>query len=287
MRVAAAAWPLEWHADRGAYADKLDRWFRTADADLLVFPEYAGMEASLIAAPACDTPDAWIALAATAAPWVLDLHMRLARRHGVHCLVGSLPVDTGAGYVNRAYLVSPDGGVLWQDKRIPTPWERARTSLMPGDPLMVADTALGRIGILVCHDAEFPPHARALDCDLLLVPACTDTDHGAARVRTAAMARALEGPCVAVLAQTVGDVAGCCFLDANSGRAGIYGPADTGFPATGILAEGPPLQAGWTSARIPMDALARLKAGQGEVSIGLDWPRSELEERAPLRPFAM
>lgn len=287
MRVAAAAWPLEWHADRDAYAAKLARWFDTARADLLVFPEYAGMEASLVAPPPRDTPGAWIDLAAASAPWVLGLHVELARRHGVHCLMGSLPVASPAGPVNRAYLVSPAGAVLWQDKRIPTPWERTHTALVPGDPLTVAQTALGRVGVLVCHDAEFPDHARALRCDLLLIPACTDTDRGAARVRVAARARALEGTCVAIMAQTVGEVPGCCFLDANSGRAGIYAPPDAGVPPDGILAESAPRQPGWVRADIPVDALARLREGLGEVAIARDWPRAAQAHPAPLRRFAM
>lgn len=285
VRVATAAWPIEWHADRSGYAEKLARWVASADADLLVFPEYAGMEAALVDPPERDLPDTWLALAADRAEEVLDLHIALARRHGVHILAGSLPVRTSLGYVNRAYLIAPTGAVLWQDKQIPTPWERAHTSLTPGDPLMVAETDLGRIGILVCHDSEFPLLARALECDLLLVPACTDADHGAHRVRTAARARALEGACITVLAQTVGDVPGCCYLDANSGRAGLYAPADIGFPASGILAESPLTAPGWVSADIDTAALSRLKEGRGEVSIPLDWPRSERTGTAPVRRF--
>lgn len=280
MRVASAIWPLERHADWTAYAAKLEAWVTSAEADLLVFPEYAGMEACLTTAPARDTPQDWVDHAANTAEDVLALHVDLAQRYERHILMGSLPVATEAGLVNRAHLIASSGTVLWQDKQIPTPYERAHTTLVPGDPLRVFDTALGRIGVLVCHDAEFPLLARAQPCDVLLIPACTDAPHGAARVRAVARARALEGACVSALSQTIGDVEGCCFLDTNCSGAGIFAPPDRGFPDDGVLARVPPETSGWARAEVDMDALAALKDGRGEVAIPLDWPHSERAEPA-------
>lgn len=274
MRIATAAWTLEWHRSWADYAAKVEDWIGAAAAELLVFPEYAGVEGALIHPPARDTPQDWIEHAAAVAGAVLDLHADLARRHGVHVLVGSLPVWSGDALVNRAYLVTPAGDVHWQDKQIPTPWERAHTSLRAGDPLAVAETGLGRIGILVCHDAEFPPLGRALDCEILLVPACTDAAHGAARVRNAARARALENAALSVLSQTRGDLPGCSLLDVNAGRAGIYAPPDRGFPGDGILAETGRDAAGWARAEVDLAALDTLRSGRGEVAIPLDWPEA-------------
>lgn len=282
MRIAAAAWPLEWHRDWNGYAEKLERWFETAEAELLVFPEYAGMEAALIEPPARDLPPDWIDHAAARAEAALALHVKLCGRYGVHCLMGSLPVRVPEGIVNRAHLISPAGAVLWQDKQVPTPWERAQTGLVAGDPPMVMETGWGRVGVLVCHDAEFPPLARALDCDLLLVPACTDTEAGATRVRNAARARALEGCCLSVLSQTLGAVEGCSFLDVNRGRAGIYAPPDRGFPGDGIVAEGELDAAGWIRADAPLEALSHLRRGRGEVAVPADWTLAEA--RAALAP---
>ncbi len=282
MRIAAAAWPLDWHRDWRGYAEKLGRWFETAEAELLVFPEYAGMEAALIEAPARDLPPDWLEHATARAEAAVALHADLCVRHGVHCLMGSLPVRVPEGIVNRAHLLGPDGAVLWQDKQVPTPWERAQTDLVPGDPPIVTETEWGRLGVLVCHDAEFPPLARALDCDILLVPACTDTEAGATRVRNATRARALEGCCIAVLSQTLGLVCGCSFLDVNRGRAGVYGPPDRGFPGDGILAEGEFDVAGWVRAEAPLEALSHLRGGRGEVAIPADWTRAEA--RAALAP---
>ena len=280
MRVASATWPLERHASWHDYAAKLDNWVAASEADLLVFPEYAGMESCLTTPPERDTPQDWVDHAARSADDVLSLHVDLAQRHRRHILAGSLPVATDAGLVNRAWLISPTGSLAAQDKQIPTPYERAHTNLIPGGPLRVFDTALGRIGVLICHDAEFPLLARAQPCDILLIPACTDAPHGAARVRTAARARALEGACVTALSQTIGEVPGCCFLDTNRSGAGIFGPPDRGFPDDGILARVPADTPGWARADVDLDALAALRDGRGEVAIPLDWPQSERSEAA-------
>jgi predicted amidohydrolase len=105
----------------------------------------------------------------------------------------------------------------------------------------VFDTALGRIGVLICYDAEFPLLGRALieaGVEILLVPSCTEALSGYWRVRIGAMARALEGQCVVVHSPTVGPAPWSPAVDMNTGAAAIYGPPDLGFPETGVLAEG-------------------------------------------------
>lgn len=51
MKVAAAAYPLDWFDDWSAYVAKITRWVQEAageGADLLVFPEYGAMELSTL-----------------------------------------------------------------------------------------------------------------------------------------------------------------------------------------------------------------------------------------------
>ena len=99
------------------------------------------------------------------------------------------------------------------------------------------DTALGRIGVLICYDSEFPLLARAqieAGAQLLLVPSCTDSLHGYWRVRLAAQARALEGQCYAIQAPLVGNAEWSPAIDINRGAAGIFGPPDGAFPDDGI-----------------------------------------------------
>src|SRR3546814_12430890 len=44
-------------------------------------------------------------------------YAEFARRHGVHIIAPSLPVQHGNVFVNRSYLLAPNGAIAWQDKR--------------------------------------------------------------------------------------------------------------------------------------------------------------------------
>ena len=131
----------------------------------------------------------------------------------MHICAASAPVfddSLGPRPVNRARLFTPLGGCGVQDKQIMTRFEREDWDVVPGGGLQVFDTALGKIGILICYDSEFPLLARACrDAELMLVPSCTEALAGYWRVRIGAMARALENQCVTAMASLVGDAAWC------------------------------------------------------------------------------
>lgn len=287
MRVAAAAWPLDPHADFAAHAAKLSAWVAEAagrGAELLVFPEYGAMELAALGGPAV-AADLEAALR-EAARWreASDaLHLRLAAAHGVHILGASGPVwDGGARPVNRATLYGPGGIVGHQDKQIMTRFEREEWGVVPGGPLCPLDTPLGRLGVLICYDAEFPLLARALveqGAEVLLVPSCTEALSGLTRVRVGAMARALENQCVVVHAALVGPAPWCAGVEANTGRAAVYAPPDLGFPDTGILAESALNVPGWTIAEIDRQAIRRVRR-EGAVLNHRDWA----EQAARLAP---
>jgi len=104
-------------------------------------------------------------------------------------------------------------------------------------------------------------HAEALnDADLILAPSCTEALTGYSRVRIGAMARALEAQCVTVMASTVGAADWSPAVDANTGTGGIFGPPDTGFPPTGVIAEGALDTPGWTVAEVDLGAVAHVRA---------------------------
>lgn len=286
MKIAAAAWPIDRHDDWAGYAAKLSSWVEEAagaGADLLVFPEYGAMElASLAGAEVAGDLEASLRAVSDLAERADALNARLAIAHGVHILGASAPVWAGPRPVNRARLFTPEGGTAFQDKQIMTRFEREAWHVAPGGPLTLFDTALGKIGVLICYDAEFPLLARALvaaGADILLVPSCTDTLAGYWRVRIGAMARALEGQCVAVQAPTVGAAPWCPAIDENIGAAGIYGPPDLGFPETGILAEGALNAPGWVYATADPAAIARVRA-EGAVRNMAHWD----EQTARIKP---
>jgi predicted amidohydrolase len=277
MKIAAAAYPIDWHDSWASYDAKLTRWVEAAaqeGAELLVFPEYGAMElASLAGAGVAADLEGSLRAVSELSERADALHARLAMTHGVHILGASAPVWLGERPVNRARLFGPDGATGFQDKQIMTRFERETWDVRPGGGLTLFESTLGRIGVLICYDAEFPLLARALveaGAEILLVPSSTEALSGYWRVRVGAMARALEGQCVVVHAPSVGAAPWCPAVDENVGAAAIYGPPDAGFPATGVLAEGELNVAGWVFAEVDLDAVDHVRR-DGQVLNFRDW----------------
>lgn len=277
--LAAAQYPIDRVTSWQAYKAKLVRWVEGAareGAQLLVFPEYAGMELASLFGPEVER-DLARQLDAVAGMEleVAGLHRDLARRHGVYILAGSQPARVAAGvYRNRARLASPNGLDSHQDKVVMTRFERERWGVSGGTELRVFATTLGRIGVAICYDVEFPLLVRRLveaGAELILAPSCTDTLRGYHRVRLGAQARALENQCVVVQAPTVGNAPWSPAVDVNVGAAGVYGPPDHGFPDDGVLARGRPDQAMWLFAEIDLERAAEVRA-RGQVLNHRDWP---------------
>lgn len=280
MKIATAAYALDWFDNFAAYEAKLTTWVQKAEgADLLVFPEYGAMElASLGGTAITDDPEESLREVARHARAASDLHIRLAREHGCHILAASGPVFEADRPVNRAVLFGPKGRIGYQDKQIMTRYERDEMDVIGAPGLKIFDTELGRIGILICYDSEFPLLGRVLaeaGVELILVPSCTDTVAGFHRVRIGAMARALESQCVIVHSPTVGRNDWLQVADENRGRAAVYGPPDGLWPETGIIAEGGMDQPGWTFAEIDRSRIGESRR-DGAVLPFAHWPESEV-----------
>lgn len=289
ITIAAAAYAPERLPDLAAWRSKLERWLGDAHdlgADLAVFPEYAAMELAPTTGEGAER-DVSRALAAVARqmPAADAIHQELARRFGLHLVAGSGPARGSDGrYHNVARLITPDGRLGRQAKSMLTPWERA-WGLAPGRRLRVFETALGRIAIAVCYDSEFPLNVRAqceAGAELVAVPACTDAMTGYSRVRTAALARALENQCATVASPLSGRADWCPAIDVNVGAAGLYGPADRGVSDNGIIAEGSLDATGWTVATVDVDAIRETRL-TGEVRTFSHW--TEQAGARALAPF--
>ena len=277
VRIAAAAYPLDALPTLGAIEDKIARWVAEAAGDgaqLLVFPEYGAME---LAAPAGEAVvaslDASLEAVSDARERIDAVHADLAERHKVHILGASGPRRGADGrYRNRARSFAPSGKSAAQDKLVMTPFEHD-WGITPGETAQVLDTSIGKIGVAICYDSEFPLLVRAMveaGAEIILVPSCTEFVSGYHRIRTASMARALEGTCVSVVSPTVGDSTWSPAVDYNNGAAGIYVPAEKDLSDTGILAEGTLNAPGWVHATVDLAALARL-ADTGEMRNRADW----------------
>lgn len=213
MKIAAAAYPVEWHNRWNDFVGKLRVWVRTGKeqgAQLLVFPEYAALEiASLAGEDNARDPRRAVEAVVARIGDVDDLHASLAREFGVFLCAGSAPVRAEDGQiVNRARLFAPDGSRGAQDKLAPTAYEREAIGVIPGGGLTVFETALGRVAVLIGEDVLLPGTAEALAAagvDLILVPGQTSSQAEYWRLRIGAMARALDCGCAVAQAVAVGD----------------------------------------------------------------------------------
>lgn len=280
-RIAAAAYPLSPLADWDAYEKKLGGWIADAadqGAELLVFPEYGGTELATLGGARWGTDHDGVVDAITAAMDEADERLsRMAAERGVWILAGSAPVRDGGRILNRARLIGPAGERGVQDKLIPTPWERVPLGMAGGDAAQVFETPLGRIGIAICYDSEFPLISRAMvvaGADVILAPSCTETRAGYWRVRVGAMARALEGQCWTVQSPLIGTNDWSEMVEENHGAAGIYCPPDRGFPETGVVAAGEMDAPGWVVADCPADAIRKVRESGG-VRTFAHWPEQD------------
>jgi predicted amidohydrolase len=278
VRIAAAQYPIDAIASWEDYADKLARWTGEAvagGAALLLFPEYGAMELARMFAP-----EVWSELKQSidfvgALRGKIDaLHAELAERHHVYIVAASLPERDEDGVAhNVARIVSPKGAIGEQRKHIMTRVERERWHVEGGREVNVFETRLGRLGIAICYDAEFPLIVRAMSeagATTILVPSCTDSLHGYARVRVAAQARALENQCYVVQSPTVGEAPWSPVVDVNVGAAGVFGPPDLGFPEDGVVALGPLNEPMWLYADLDLAAVARVRR-EGQVLNDKHW----------------
>jgi len=260
------------------YAAKLEHWVAEAagSADLLVMPEYACMEVAAAFTHGADASGERDAICDHALA-LLEIMRETARRHAVWLLPGSLTWRDETGVRNRAPLISPEGHVHFQDKRVMTRFETESWGISAGAAPRVFATPWGILGIAICYDLEFPTLVRAqvaAGAWLILAPACTDTRAGFNRVRISARARALENQCFVAVAPTVGEAPWLATLDVNCGHAGVYGPIDRGYPDDGVIIEGAADQPGWVFATLDPSGLHRVREN-GAVRNYRDWPKDK------------
>ncbi|MCA9698532.1 MAG: GNAT family N-acetyltransferase [Myxococcales bacterium] len=242
MRVCAAQYLMRSLSSWADFRRSVEFFVDTADSyhcHLLVLPEFFTVQL-LTTFPELPESETMARLAAMHGDY-LELFTELARDRGLYILAGSTPVLREGKLYNVAHLFTPSGAVHTQDKLHITPWER-QLGIRPGSGLKVFDTPLGRLGIQVCYDIEFPEAARLLTfagAEVLLVPFSTDERRAYLRVRYSAHARSVENNVYCVLAGNAGNLPTRGNL-INYARSAVLTPCDFGFPPEGIAAEADP-----------------------------------------------
>jgi len=154
------------YGEVGANLSKAEKLVREAARDgakLVVLPElfntgygYTAANYQLVETPEGRSYRWLIGMAAG-----LDLH-----------LAGSILLRKGEKVFNTLLLAAPDGQTWEYGKTHPWGWERAY--FCPGKGPLIAETTLGKIGMLICYDVAYPSlfAAYARKIQLLLVSSC-------------------------------------------------------------------------------------------------------------------
>ena len=207
-------------------------------SDFVLLPELFTVQ--LLSQTTTLSPQEGIKKLAGYAPRVRKLLSSLAVRYGVTLIGGSQPSFSGEKLINSCPVCLPDGKVIEQPKLHVTPNERKWWGMSGGDSLQVIETPVGRIGVLICYDSEFPELARYLadqGVEILFVPFCTDNRQGYYRVRYCCHARAIENQIYVALAGNVGNLPDVLNMDIQYGQAAVLTPSDFEFARDGIAAE--------------------------------------------------
>lgn len=211
------------------------------NADFALFPEFfnaplMGLSASRDAAEA-------VRHLADYTDQTLEAMSKLAVAYNINIVVGSMPVIEDEKVHNVAFLCHRDGRIDSQYKLHITPSESKYWAMQGGDSLKVFDTDVGKVGILICYDSEFPELARVLAEDgmqILFVPFWTDTKNGYLRVRYCCQARAIENECYVVISGSVGTLPHIENVDIQYAQSAVFSPSDFSFPHDAIVAESTP-----------------------------------------------
>jgi predicted amidohydrolase len=141
----------------------------------------------------------------------------LARRRSIFVVAGSIaersanprmPSNTSAVIADDGSIVAAYRKIHLFDVNIPDGARYAESEVvLPGDKIVVAPTALGRIGLTICYDLRFPELYRklaSLGAEVITIPAAftlfTGKDHWEVLVR----ARAIENLAYVIAPAQVG-----------------------------------------------------------------------------------
>jgi predicted amidohydrolase len=127
---------------------------------------------------------------------------RMAKRHGIWLIGGSLPLEASSkDKVRNSCLVYDERGkqVARYDKihlfglDLGNEHYREEKTIEPGTQIVVLESPFGRIGLSICYDLRFPELYRAMkDVDMIMVPSAFTATTGKAHFETLVRARAIE-----------------------------------------------------------------------------------------------
>jgi deaminated glutathione amidase len=162
VQVAPVAGPLTAEvvkANQERCVDHVERCVAATSAELVVLPEAATTGFT----PGLAPERLWDLVSEVPGPVTAPVQ-EVARRLGVHVVLGTYERGPDRGTVyNTAVLVGPGGDVLgaYRKTHLFCGEDRAGGGwVTPGDEVVVVETGLGRIGLMICFDGDYPELAR-------------------------------------------------------------------------------------------------------------------------------
>jgi predicted amidohydrolase len=210
-------------------------------ADFALFPEF--FNAPLLQQFNQDNPAEAIRHLAQFTDEIRNAMLQLAVSYNINIIAGSMPEYDGEMLRNVSYLLRRDGTWDRQYKLHITPDERQWWGVAGGEELKTFDTDVGRIGMLVCYDVEFPELPRLLaeqGMQILFVPYWVDTKTSYLRVRRCGQARAIENECYVAITGSVGNLPKVENIDIQYSQSAVFSPSDFAFPHDATMAESTP-----------------------------------------------
>jgi len=229
-------------------------------SDIVLFPEF--FNAPLMARFNQKTAADAVRHLAEYTDEILEKIKEFSVSYNINIIAGSMPVYEDGALYNVSYLCRRDGTYDAQYKLHVTPDEEFHWGMQGGDNLSVFDTDVGKIGILICYDVEFPELSRLLaeeGMEILFVPYWTDTKNAYQRVRLCAHARAIENECYVVISGSVGNLPKVENMDIQYSQAAVFSPSDVPFPHDAIVAEATPNTETTLIADLDLDLLKELR----------------------------
>lgn len=230
-------------------------------ADFVLFPEFFNVP--LMAKYNQESPADAIRALAEHTEHLREEMLNMAVSYNINIISGSMPVYSDTRLYNVSYLLRRDGTWDEQFKLHITPDEQSYWGVTGGNSLKIFDTDVGKIGILVCFDVEFPELPRVLaerGMEILFVPFSTDTKNAYQRVRHCAQARAIENECYVAISGSVGNLPNVDNMDIQYAQSAVFTPSDFAFAHDAIAAEATPNTEMTLVVDVDLDLLKELKS---------------------------
>lgn len=265
MKIASAQYPIGFFENISEWKKNAKAWTEKAnDAQILILPEYGSMEmVSILGEQMRKDLRGQILEMNKLLPEFLKVYEDMANASEKIIICPSFPVLEDGFFVNRVFVVGPNGLAGYQDKFFMTRFENEDWGITSGTKkLSVFETKWGKFGIQTCYDVEFGIGSKLLceaGAEIIFAPSCTETLKGATRVHIGARARALENQCYVVVSQTVGNAEWSPAVDINYGYAGIYSTPDLGFPDDGIIKIGDAQDEMWLFAELEIEKMHEVR----------------------------